>query len=78
MDLVGFDVFGIDAVVADMGIGEGDDLLAVARIREDFLVAGHGGIEHHLTDRGARSSNRITDKDRAVCERQYGVRGISL
>ena len=52
--------------------------MAVARVREDFLVAGHGGIEHHLTDRGARSSNRNADKDRAVRERQNGVGRISL
>ena len=75
MDLAAFNVFGIDAVITDMGISEGDDLLAIARIREDFLVAGHGGVEHHLADRGARSSNRIANKDRAVCERQNGGRG---
>ena len=78
MDFAAFDVFGIDAVVADMRVSEGDDLLAVARVREDFLIAGHGGVEHHLADRGAGRSNRIANKDRAVCERQNGGRGISL
>ena len=38
----------IDAVVADLGIGHGDDLAAIARIGEDFLVAGHRGVEADL------------------------------
>jgi hypothetical protein len=78
MDLVGFDVFPVDAVVADVRIRQGDDLLAVARVGEDFLVTGHGGVEHHLTGRGAGGSDRIALKDRAVCERQDGGREVSL
>ncbi|MNV20100.1 hypothetical protein D3C71_1109880 [compost metagenome] len=78
MDLVGFDVLHIDAVVADVRIREGHDLLAVARVGEDFLVAGDGGVEHHFADGGAGGTNRIADKDRAVCERQDGGREVSL
>jgi hypothetical protein len=65
-------------VVADVRIGERDDLLAVTGVGEDFLVAGHGGVEHHLADRGAGGTDRIADKDRAVCERQDGGREFSL
>ncbi|MEY3457593.1 MAG: hypothetical protein RL215_750 [Planctomycetota bacterium] len=43
-----FDVFGVDAVVADEGVGHGDDLTVVGGIRKDFLVAGHAGVEHHF------------------------------
>ena len=78
MDLVGFDVLCIDAVVADVRDRERHDLLAVTWVREDFLIAGHGGVEHHLTDGGAGGSNRIADKDRAVCKRQDGGRESSL
>ncbi|MCY1377711.1 hypothetical protein D9M69_652990 [compost metagenome] len=78
MDLVGFDVLAVDAVVADMRIRQGDDLLAVARVGEDFLVTGHRGVEHHLTGRGAGGSDRVAEKDRAVCERQDGGRETSL
>jgi hypothetical protein len=78
MDLVGFDVLRIDAIVADVRIREGHDLLAVARVGEDFLVAGHRGVEHHFADGGAGGSDRIADKDRAVCERQDGGREGSL
>ena len=39
------DVFGVHPVVADLGVGHRDDLPAVARIGQDFLVAGHRGVE---------------------------------
>ena len=41
-------VGGVDAVVADVGIGEGDDLPGVGRIGHHLLVAAHHGVEHHL------------------------------
>jgi hypothetical protein len=78
MDLVGFDVFRVDAVVADVRIRERHDLLAVARVGEDFLVTGDGGVEHDLAGGGAGGSDRIAEKDRAVSKRQDGVRGGSL
>src|SRR5690606_17817818 len=39
MHAAGLDVFGVDAGIADVGIGQGDDLAAVAGIGEDLLVA---------------------------------------
>ena len=55
---VGFDVLGVDAVVADVRIGQRDDLPAVARVGQDFLVAGERGVEHHLADRRAGRADR--------------------
>jgi len=78
MDLVGFDVFPIDAVVTNVRVRQGDDLLAVAGVGEDFLVAGERGVEHHFADCGAGGSDRVANKDRAVCERQNGGREGSL
>ena len=78
MDLVSFDILGVDAVVADVRIRECHDLLAIAGVGEDFLVAGDGGVEHHFADGGAGGTNRIADKDRAVCERQDGGGEFSL
>ena len=72
MDFVGFDILGIDAIVANVRIREGDDLLAVAGVCEDFLIAGERGIENHLTNCRAWGSNGIADKDCAVCKRQNG------
>jgi hypothetical protein len=40
MDFVSFDVFHVDAVVTDVRVRQSDDLLAVAGVSEDFLVAG--------------------------------------
>ena len=57
---------------------QSDDLLAVARVGQDFLVAGHGSVEHHLSDRCTWGTNGITNIDSAVCERQDGGRGGSL
>ena len=78
MDLVGFDVFNINAVIADVRVRQSDDLLAIAGVGEDFLVAGERGVEHHFADSGAGGSDRVADKDRAVCERQDGGRESSL
>src|SRR5262249_16447856 len=43
------DIFGIDAIVADQGVGHCDNLAAIPWIRKNLLVAGHGGIEDNLT-----------------------------
>ena len=39
---------GGHAVVADVGVGEGDDLPGVGRVGDDLLVAGQHGVEHDL------------------------------
>ena len=39
------------AVVADVRVGEGDDLPGVGRVRDHLLVAGEDGVEHHLAGR---------------------------
>ncbi|MNN22188.1 hypothetical protein D3C81_1355370 [compost metagenome] len=67
MDFRGFDILRIDTVVADMRIRQRDDLPRIARVGEDFLVTGDGGVEHHFTDGMAGSANGIATKDRAVC-----------
>ena len=40
-----------DAVVADQGIGLGDNLPGVAGIRQGLQIAAHTGGEHQLTHR---------------------------
>ena len=54
-----FLVLLVCAVVANMGIGHHDDLPGVRGIGKDFLVSGHGRIEHDLAGRfpyGAKST----------------------
>ena len=52
-----FHVFTVGAGVADVRVGEGNDLFAVRRIGEDFLITGHGSVKHHF----ARSGTFIAD-----------------
>ena len=40
-----FVIGGAGSVVADLRVGENDDLAGIGRIGEDFLIAGDGGIE---------------------------------
>lgn len=46
----GFVVLVIDAVVADEGIAHHNALSGVGGVGQDLLIAGHGGVEHHLAD----------------------------
>ena len=52
-----FFVFGVGAGVADVWVGEGNDLFAVGRVGQDFLIAGHGSVEHDF----AGSRTFVTD-----------------
>ena len=45
----GFVIALAGSVVADLGIGEDDDLAGIGGVGEDFLVAGERGIEDHLS-----------------------------
>ena len=61
-----FAVALIRAVVADLRVGENDDLACVGRVCEDFLVARDGGIENNFA--GTLCGRTKTDplEDRAV------------
>ena len=48
VDAPGFHVLVVDPRVADQGIGHGHHLALVGGVGEDFLVAGHAGVEDHL------------------------------
>src|SRR5678809_910556 len=56
------------AGVADMRIGQGDDLAGVRRIRQDFLVARYGCVEHHLANGFAFRTDRNSAEQAAICE----------
>ena len=49
-EIDGLDVVLVGADIADMREREGDDLAGIGRIGEDFLVAGHRGVEADLAD----------------------------
>ena len=61
------------AVVADVGVGEGDDLPGVGRVRDHLLVAGEDGVEHHLPGRdpaGRLGPDRLALERRPVGQDQ--------
>ena len=70
----GLDVFGIDTGIADVGVGQRDDLARIARVSQDFLITGHRGIEHHLANRAAYRTDALAVEDRPVGKRKKGGR----
>ena len=66
----GLDVVLVGADIADMREGEGDDLAGIGRIGEDFLVAGHRGIEADLADGMAGGAKAEAFEHRAVGQHQ--------
>jgi hypothetical protein len=67
-------VLGRRAGVADMRIGESDDLPAVGRIGKDLLVTGHCGIENDFADSLAVGTNGDAMENGAILQSQYSRR----
>src|SRR6185312_468465 len=63
-----FAILGIDPGVADVRVGQGDDLPGVGRIGQDFLVTGHGRVEDDLANRLANRAHGMAAEHAAVCE----------
>ena len=66
MDEARLVVVGVGAGVADVRVGQRDDLPGIRRVGQDFLVARHGGVEHHLAGRRAGGANGNAAKHSAV------------
>ena len=45
----GFEVLRVNAVIADQRIGKSHELSCIGRVRQDFLITGHAGVEHHFS-----------------------------
>ena len=73
MQCVCLHVLLVDAVVAQLGIGEGDNLTRIRRIAHDLLVTHHGRVEHNLAEGLALRSNTSAPEGRAVLKRQEGL-----
>ena len=71
-DIVRFVVFISSAGVANMGIRQCDDLSCVGRISENFLIAGHGRVEHDFPARNTVSPDSAAAKNTAIFQCQYG------
>jgi hypothetical protein len=66
----GFFVIGVCADVADMGIRQAHNLPGVARIGENFLVAGKASVENNFAATTGASARRATVKYASVLERE--------
>jgi hypothetical protein len=71
-DPVGLLVLAVHAGVADVRIGQRDDLPRVGRVGQDLLVTRHRGIEHHFASALAEGSDRHTTEHTAVFKRENG------
>jgi hypothetical protein len=65
-----FFVVEVGADVADMRIGEADNLARIARIGEDFLVTSKAGIENDFAATTGTSARRTAVKYSSVLERE--------
>jgi hypothetical protein len=77
---LGFDIFGIDAVIAHEGVSHGNDLALVGGISENFLISGHGGVEDHLAGALAGSGKRPAPEDQAVfqCQKRFQIADLEM
>ena len=62
-----------NAVVAEHGEGEGDELATVARVREALGTAGHARGEHKLAHARSRRAEALSFKHHAVFKQQIGL-----
>ncbi len=60
------------AVIADLRVGENDDLPGVGGIREDLLIAGEGGVENNFTAAFRGRTKGPAFEDRSVFQGQDG------
>ena len=70
--LPGFDILRIHADVTYLWIRHRNELTLVRRVRENFLVAGHTGIENHFAHRLAFGSKGKPLVIPAIGEREDG------
>src|SRR3546814_13073759 len=61
-------ILRVRANIADMGKGEGDDLPRIAGVGQDFLIAGHRGVDADLADPRAGRAIALSPAHRPVGE----------
>ena len=69
-------VLGVDAVVADLRVGHGDDLARVRRVAQDLLVPGEAGVEADLAKGLTFGAAAGAAEESAVLQQEHG--GLSL
>jgi|SRR5690349_24730808 hypothetical protein len=69
---LGLLIVDIGADVADMRIGQADNLPGIARIAEDFLITGETGIKNNLAAAPCAGAGSTPVKGSPVLERENG------
>jgi hypothetical protein len=69
VDFRRLEIVGVRADVTDVRIRQRDDLPEVRRVRQDLLIARHGGVENDLAERAAFGTDRDALEHRAIFER---------
>jgi hypothetical protein len=72
-DAIRFDIFGIDARVADMRHGHGDDLFVVGRVGQDFLITGHGRVEDEFAGLHPNRAKAFAGESLSIFEREQSM-----
>ena len=70
---VGFKIFRIATGVADMRIGQRNDLTTIGWIGEDFLIAGHRGIKNNFATGQTICTDGLPLENRTVGEGENGL-----
>lgn len=65
-DLAAFGIFGVNAHIADVGVGQGNDLPAIGWIRQDLLITGHCRVEANLAGAHGCSAEAHSMKDTPI------------
>ncbi len=73
----GLVVRAIGAVVADLWVGEDDDLASVGGIGGNFLITGERGVKNDFTLAFAQVSMAVAAEDAPVFERENGLHCLS-
>jgi hypothetical protein len=67
-----FFVVKIGADIADVGIGQADDLTGVAGVGENFLITGEAGIENDFAAAARNRARRAAVKSAPVFQSESG------
>lgn len=68
----GLQILPIQPVVPDHRVGHRHQLPRVGRIGEDFLIAGHAGVENHLAKGGTGGAESDAVEAAAVLKEEVG------
>ena len=66
-----FHILDVDSVVSDQRVRHRDDLAAVGRVGEDFLIAGHAGVKDDFAMNFTRGTKGSTFEDRTINQSKF-------